>query len=117
MLLYQKEPLRVLLNPLTILRNLHRHRAILRQLVRRNIDVRHKGSFLGGLWPVLNPLIMLGIYAFVFVLVFRGRFGVSPRETSLDFAIGVFLGMAIMQLFLETLNTVPLIVVQNPNFV
>ena len=53
--------------------SLLRHRAVIAQLVQREVVGRYRGSFLGLLWPFLHPLLMLSIYTFVFGLVFKSR--------------------------------------------
>jgi lipopolysaccharide transport system permease protein len=40
-----------------------------------------------------------------------------PTETRLDYAIALFLSLALIQLFQEMLTVSPLLVVQNPNYV
>ena len=117
MLLYQKESWRTLINPIAIVKQLHRHRALLWQFTWRNIELQHKGSVLGISWALLSPLLLFGAYAFVFLAVFDGRFGVIAGETRLDYAIGLFLGLTFLQLFQETMAIAPVIIVQNPNFV
>lgn len=52
-------------------RTLWQHRALLGALVRREVQNRYAGSAWGLLWALLQPLMMLGIYALVFVYVFR----------------------------------------------
>jgi lipopolysaccharide transport system permease protein len=117
MLLYQRESWFTLLNPVKIAVDLYRHRVLLWQFVWRNIELQHKGSFLGIAWSMLSPLLLFAVYAFVFLVVFEGRFGVVQTETRADYAIGLFLGLSLAQLFQETLSTAPLLVVQNPNYV
>lgn len=40
---------------------------------RRELRNRFAGSFTGGLWALLQPLVQLAVYAFVFVHVFKSR--------------------------------------------
>ncbi|MBN9606474.1 MAG: ABC transporter permease [Actinomycetales bacterium] len=47
-------------------------------LTTRDLKVRYSTSFLGYLWSVLDPLLMAGIYWFVFVLVFQRDVGEEP---------------------------------------
>jgi lipopolysaccharide transport system permease protein len=117
MLLYQKESWRSLLSPLNLVRKLYRQRNLLRQFTWRNIEIQHKGSTLGLVWSVLSPLLLFAVYAFVFVVIFKGRFGVVPTETRVDYAIGLFLSLALLQLFQEALTVSPMSVAQNPNYV
>jgi len=47
-------------------RELHRHRALLECLVRREVRARYRGSVLGYLWTLANPLLLLAVYLLVF---------------------------------------------------
>jgi len=40
-------------------------------LVEREVRARYRGSFLGFLWSLLNPLLLMGIYSLVFAVVMR----------------------------------------------
>ena len=70
------------------------------QFLLRNVKSKHRGSVLGALWLIVNPLLMLSLYVFAFGMVFGGRFTDSPDE-SVDFALGVFLGLNILNLIQE----------------
>jgi homopolymeric O-antigen transport system permease protein len=56
---------------LSDLRELVSYRSLLRELVARDLKVRYKRSALGILWTMLNPLLLMGILAFVFSHVLR----------------------------------------------
>lgn len=62
-----------------------------RNLVRREVRQRYKGSFLGLGWTLLNPLIMVGAYW----LVFKFLFG-SPIP---NYALFMFVGLMVWTLF------------------
>jgi ABC-2 type transport system permease protein len=56
-----------------------RYRRSLWLLTSRDLKVRYTTSALGYLWSILDPLLMAGIYLFVFVLVFNRHVpGQSP---------------------------------------
>jgi lipopolysaccharide transport system permease protein len=105
------------LNPWLISRNLWSHRNLVWQFTLRNIEMRHKGSHLGLVWSVLKPLIMLGLYTLVFGYVFKGKFGVHPHESHSEFALGVFIGLSLIQMLSEVIGTSPMTVASQPNFV
>ena len=63
--------------------NLFKKRELLWQFLVRNIKSRHRGSILGALWLIMNPLLMLSLYVFAFGVVFGGRFTDSPSESTL----------------------------------
>ncbi|HPG89921.1 MAG TPA: hypothetical protein PLD46_09720, partial [Hyphomicrobium sp.] len=52
--------------------SLIRHRSIWWQFTLRYVEIRNKGSHLGLLWSVLNPLIMLALYVLVFGYIYGG---------------------------------------------
>jgi len=97
--------------------NLWRNRDLLWQFTVRNIELRHKGSYLGFIWSILNPLLILGLYVFVFGHIFPGKFNEMPNETRLDYALGLFAGLSIFQLLAEVIGISPMIFVSQPNFV
>ena len=87
------------------------------QLGKRQISGRYRGSFLGVLWSFINPLLLLGIYAFVFGFVFQAKFGANLSGNKSDFAIILFTGLIIHQFFAECLSKAPDLVVSNANYV
>jgi lipopolysaccharide transport system permease protein len=105
------------MNPLAFATDLWRHRELLWQFSVREVELRHRGSHLGLIWSLLNPLLLLGLYVFVFGYIFNGSFGVLKNETRLDYALGIFLGLCIFQFVSEVISLSPLVVVNNPNFV
>src|SRR5262245_55103178 len=54
------------------------NRALVRALVRRELTARYRGGALGFLWSMLNPLLLLLVYATVFRFVFAPRADVHP---------------------------------------
>jgi ABC-2 type transport system permease protein len=48
-----------------------RYREVLWNLVRRNLKVRYKNSVLGFAWSLLNPLMQIGVWYFVFKILFQ----------------------------------------------
>ncbi len=48
-----------------------RHRFLFEQLVRRELRQKYKGSALGVLWYLVNPLVLMGAYALVFSVLLR----------------------------------------------
>jgi lipopolysaccharide transport system permease protein len=61
------------LAPIDIARTLVRHRGLLFVLTGRELKARYRGSVLGFLWSLLQPLLLLAVYTFVFDLVFQPR--------------------------------------------
>ena len=107
----------VTLNPLRMLRDFYRHRDLLWQFTLRDIQLRHRGSFLGMLWAVLTPLLMMALYYFVFGLIFGRNYGVLEQESEIEFALGLFLSLNLYQFMAEVLMVAPLVIVNRPNLV
>ena len=97
--------------------SLFTRRELLWQFLVRNVKSRHRGSILGAFWLVANPLLMLGLYVFAFGVVFGGRFTDSPDESTIDYALGVFLGLNVLGLISGIIGGSPGIIVSQPNFV
>ena len=102
---------------MTALKSLFLKRELLWQFLMRNVKSRHRGSILGGIWLLANPLLMLGLYVFAFGVVFGGRFTDSPNESTLDFALGIFLGLSVLSLVSGVIGSAPSVIVSQPNFV
>ncbi len=53
--------------------DVYRHRALLGNLVRRELRVRYKGSVLGFFWSLLNPAMYLVVFSLVFTVFLPTR--------------------------------------------
>jgi ABC-type polysaccharide/polyol phosphate export permease len=56
-----------------------RLRALFRNFFLREVRIRYLGSSTGFAWALLHPLLLLGVYAFVFTMVFRAG-GTGPHS-------------------------------------
>jgi ABC-2 type transport system permease protein len=82
---------------------------LLRNLIRKDIKVKYKGSTLGFAWSLANPLLLLVVYTFVFQVVFKS--GV-PR-----FGIYFLSGLLVWNAFAGSVSTACGSVVGNANLV
>jgi lipopolysaccharide transport system permease protein len=87
------------------------------QFTLRDIESRHKGSYLGFLWMLLNPLLEFAIYTVVFGLIFQGHYGVVAHETSTTYALGIFLSLTLFRFIAETIAFAPSVIISQPNLV
>ena len=44
---------------------------LVKHLTRRHLAARYRGSALGFVWSLLNPMLLMGVYTFVFTFIFR----------------------------------------------
>ncbi len=98
--------------PLSLWSNL----SLIQQMVKREIVGRYRGSFLGLLWAFVNPVLMLAIYTFVFSIVFKVRWGDGSGD-KFQFAILLFAGLIIFNLFSECITRAPSLILANVNYV
>lgn len=94
-----------------------RHWDLLCQMTRRGIEQRYRGSVLGLVWSFVQPLMMLCVYTFVFSVVFQARWGVSTDGGKGSFAVIMFCGMALYNLFSEAVSMSCGCVTGQPNLV
>jgi lipopolysaccharide transport system permease protein len=97
------------------LESLWRHRSLIRTLVRRDVLSRYRGSFGGAFWAVLNPLMLMLTYFFVFGLVLRQRFG--NDNSPAGYAVYFLAGMLPWLAFSEAVGRSPFIMVEHRGFI
>jgi len=76
---------------------------------------RFLGSRLGAVWALLNPLMMLGIYTFVFGFVFKAK--LPGADTTLAYSIWLIAGYGPWLAISESLNSAAQSVVGNGGLV
>ena len=102
----RKETWGELLNFSSPWRKLWANRYFVQQITLRNIQTKFKGSFLGAVWLLVFPLLMLTIYSFVFCVVFKTRWGAvaGQQDSKMMFALMLFCGMAVYNIFSESVG-------------
>lgn len=93
-----------------------RNSGLISASIKREVIGRYKGSIMGLMWTFINPIIMLAIYTFVFSVVFKARWNTGSASRT-EFALVLFLGLIVFNLFAECFNKAPGLIVGNPNFV
>lgn len=92
-----------------------RNRSLIRVMVRRDVLGRYRGSFGGSFWTVINPLLLILTYYFVFALVMRATF---PGDTTrAGFVLYYIAGMLPWLAFSEAVGRAPTVVLEHRNFV
>lgn len=102
--------------PMEMFGSLWRHRELIKASAKREVLGRYRGSFLGLLWSFFNPLLMLVIFTFVFSVIFKARWsGGSGSKT--EFALVLFAGLLVFNLFAECISRAPGLILSNINYV
>ncbi len=104
------------LSPIHLLQSLWQHRQLIVDLAKRDALGKYKGARLGILWPLLTPIFMLTIYTFVFSEIFQARW-TSGNASKSEFAIILFAGLIVFNLFAENITRAPGLIIENINFV
>ena len=101
--------------------SLVRQRYLIWQLTRREVAARYRGSAFGILWSLLQPLLMLAVYSFVFTVIFRARWPelaeTQGPESNGGFAVVLFAGLITHGFLGDCLGRAPRLITDNANFV
>lgn len=104
--------LAVALAPLT---NALAHRNLIVRMAKREVAGRYRGSLLGGLWAFATPLLMLGVYSFVFGTVFRQKW--QGEGADKPYVLQLFAGLIVHGVIADLWNRAPGLMVENPSYI
>lgn len=86
-------------------------------MTKREVIGRYRGSYLGLFWSFVNPVLMLSVYTFVFSVVFKARLGQDVSGDKIDFALLLFAGLIVFNLFSECISRAHNLILTNVNYV
>ena len=95
-------------------RTCREHARLLAAITRVELAKRYAGSVLGMAWVVLQPALLLSVYLFVYLVVFKMRFQGFSR---FDYVLYVFCGLVPFLGFMEAITTGALSIKQNMHLV
>jgi lipopolysaccharide transport system permease protein len=103
----------------SVIRTTWLQRSLVVRLTRREIEARFRGSLLGLFWVVVTPLIMLGVYSFVFGSVFGTRWTRpgTGADAHFGFPMLLFLGLIIFSILSEPLVRAPGLMLENVSYI
>lgn len=103
-------------SPKEMIKSFLRNRSLIKSLVQREVIGRYQGSILGLLWSFINPVFMLLVYTFVFSVVFKAKWS-GGSDSKIEFALVLFAGLIMFNLFAECINRAPSLIISNTNYV
>jgi len=114
--------LKVFLRPASLAADLWRHRELIGQMTRREVTSMYRGSAGGIVWTLIQPLVLLAVYTFVFSVVFQAKPWRAAAEggaeaSRTEFALGLFAGLVVFNLFTEAVRRAPSCIVSQVNYV
>ena len=83
-------------SPLRFIQNIRQNKNLISNFVRRDVRIRYRNSILGYIWTVLQPLLLAGVYYFVFTII--------ADQTEELYPIWVLIGVITWQFFGRSLN-------------
>ncbi|MBI4401203.1 MAG: ABC transporter permease [Nitrospirae bacterium] len=86
-----------------VVKLLVQHRTLTWELAKREFTDRHVGSLLGAFWAVGHPLLLMGVYLFVFAFVLKTRVG-GTEDLPLDYPAYMLSGLIPWMAFQESMN-------------
>lgn len=93
-----------------------RHRHLIKTLAARELSSRFRGSVFGGLWAILQPMAVVAIFYYVFVVIFRARWSSSSTSDG-DFIVGMFIGLMVYNILAEAVVRSTSVISGNSNYV
>lgn len=102
--------------PIEMFVSLWRNRSLVHASAKREVLGRYRGSALGLLWSFFNPIFMLAVYTFVFSVIFKARWN-TGSDSKTEFALVLFAGLIVFNLFAECINRAPGLILSNVNYV
>jgi len=97
------------------IRSLWENHKLIGSMVRRDILGRYRASAGGALWTLLNPLLLMATYFFVFGIVLKARFAGDASRSG--FVLYFLAGMLPWLAFSEAVGRAPYVIPEHRNFV
>lgn len=95
---------------------LGKHRELTWEMTKREISDRYAGQIIGMLWAVGHPLILMGLYVFVFTVVFKTRIGGTVAMPA-DYTVYLLSGLIPWMAFQEAMAKSSTVMLANANLV
>ncbi|HEY9870387.1 MAG TPA: ABC transporter permease [Candidatus Obscuribacterales bacterium] len=102
-------------DPVSAMYSLWERRELMGILIRRDFLGRYRGSLLGMLWPMINPLGHLLLYTFVFSVILKVRFG--GDASTANFALYLMAGLLPWSALAEAISRSTTCILEVPNLV
>ncbi|CAN5494877.1 ABC transporter permease [soil metagenome] len=109
----RSEPVRWFAGPFSALGG---HWNLTREMTRRDIQGRYRGTSFGLLWSLISPFMMLCVYTLAFGFIMKSRWPGAHGDLG-EFALILFVGLIVHGFFVECLTRAPLAIVGNVNLV
>lgn len=93
-----------------------RERALIVSLALHGLQSRFRSSWLGFLWPVILPLLLIAVFSFVFGYVMPLRW-TTDGEMERSFGVFLYSGLVVFTFFADVASRSPGLLLENTNLV
>jgi ABC-type polysaccharide/polyol phosphate export permease len=97
---------------MTVYADLARYRELFGNLFRRDMQAKYRGSALGVLWTIANPVMLMGVYLLVFGVVWK-----SPLSNRNNYSLFLLSGLALWTFFTTALQAATRSMLDNANLI
>jgi ABC-type polysaccharide/polyol phosphate export permease len=97
---------------MTVYADVVRYRELLGNLFRRDLQAKYRGSALGVLWTVANPVLLMGVYLLVFGVVWD-----SPFANGGHYPLFLLTGLALWTFFATAVQSSTRSMLDNANLI
>src|SRR3954468_896343 len=97
---------------MTVYADVFRYRELLGNLFRRDLQAKYRGSMLGVLWTVANPVMLMGVYLLVFGVVWP-----SPFSSIDNYPLFLLSGLALWTFFAAGVQSATRSMLDNANLI
>src|SRR5471032_2424997 len=94
---------------MTVYSDLYRYRELFANLFRRDFQAKYRGSALGILWSLVNPLALMGVYLVLFGLIFPGKISHYPLYLLSGLACWLFFATSVQAAARSLLDSAELV--------
>lgn len=94
---------------ITYFKNIYEYREMLKNLVKKDLRTRYKGSVLGFMWTFVNPLLQLFVYTIIFSTIMRININ--------NFPMFLFVALLPWIFFSNTLLMSSMVIIQNNSLI
>jgi len=99
-----------------VFRLLTTYKTLTWEMAKREITDRYQGQFFGLFWAVIHPLVLIGVYIFVFVIVFKIKIG-GTTEMPLDYTTYLLSGLIPWMAVQESMSKASTVITSNASLV
>src|SRR5437868_4794600 len=96
----------------TVYADVYRYRELLGNLFRRDLQAKYRGSALGVLWTIANPVMLMGVYLLVFGVVWK-----SPFAGVDHYPLFLLSGLALWTFFAAAVQSAARSMLDNANLI